>query len=867
MGSLKKGNEAYKRGEYKRSLDYYLEAKERQPHLRVFIDQNIERLQKYLNDPVDLYEFDDFEAVVEDFEGCIDNISECKFEGWVLNKSDANVVVRLKIFIDGIFYGYIGNEGFRKDLLRLGKSNGIGGFSFNLPYTVLSSAGSCVQLKLPNGKNFFSTVLNVDRSIRYINKSRNLLLNEVSIIVPVFNAVEDLKKCIFNLMKYTNKYAEIIIINDASTDPDVVDYLNKFVSFGRMKIFHNEVNLGFTKSINKGIDLAGTNDVVLLNSDARVTPRWLEGLKIAASIGEDVATVTPMSDRAGVFSAPNLDGDNKLPINVLEEDYAIAFRRTSSSYYPTVPTGNGFCMYIKRKCILEIGSFDAEAFPRGYGEENDFCMRARANGWRNVIDDRTYVFHAQSKSFGFEKESLLQNANKVISIRYPDYSCAIKVFVEDEALLAARFNARKALLLAENGLKPRVLYVISTLTGGTPYINKDLMSNLSDSYETWLLKCDSINLSLSKFINGVEELVQSYILSQPVNPLTHSSSDYDSILTEWISTFDFDILHVRHIAWHSVNLLKIANTLGCRVIKSFHDYYEVCPSVKLIDNANKYCGGVCSESKEDCSQPLWAEGAFPQLKNNWVYKWRSIFVESFNYCHVFVTTSQSAKETILRNLNLPNKVPFHVIQHGRDFLKLRLPNLLNIPSGSIKILIPGNIDTSKGLKIIENLLKADELKLFEIHILGFCDEFTDESRVVLHGQYRRDDFIDIVSSINPHVGLIPSIWDETWCHTLTEVWASGLPSISFDFPTISERVSKKATGWIIEKDNIFALRDFLYQLTNDKEEYLSKLFNVIEWQESDCIVFSAKHMANQYSDVYKDTYLDCKENIGANFYE
>ena len=41
-----------------------------------------------------------------------------------------------------------------------------------------------------------------------------------------------------------------------------------------------------------------------------------------------------------------------------------------------IPTAVGFCMYIRRECLKEVGEFRAEVFGKGYGEENDFCLRA-----------------------------------------------------------------------------------------------------------------------------------------------------------------------------------------------------------------------------------------------------------------------------------------------------------------------------------------------------------------------------------------------------------------------------------------------------------------------------------------------------------
>lgn len=307
----------------------------------------------------------------------------------------------------------------------------------------------------------------------------------VAIIIPIFNALDDLKLCISRLLQYTPSSVEVILINDASTDKKINEFLETLSNIPQLRIFHNEKNLGFTETVNRGINLAGKNDVVLLNSDARVTPRWLEGIRNALSYDANIGTVTPMSDRAGAFSAPQIGNSNSLPLGIKEEDYAVAFRRHARGHYPAVPTGNGFCMYIRRACLDEVGGFDTEAFPRGYGEENDFCMRAGRFGWRHIIDDRTYVFHDRNKSFGSEKNDLIVAGRAIIDQRYPEYTKAIRVFRESPLISEARERATNALHELQMGktLKPRILYVISTLTGGTPQTNRDLMQALSDDIE------------------------------------------------------------------------------------------------------------------------------------------------------------------------------------------------------------------------------------------------------------------------------------------------------------------------------------------------------------------------------------------------
>jgi glycosyltransferase involved in cell wall biosynthesis/GT2 family glycosyltransferase len=259
------------------------------------------------------------------------------------------------------------------------------------------------------------------------------------VIIPVYNAYEEFRECIASVQKHTNLAENrLIVIDDASNDERVREFLE---GLNNIEFICNEQNIGYTKTCNKGISLAAPYDVVLLNSDTIVTPRWLESLRIAAYSAADIGTATALSDNAGAFSVPIPNQQNKKPDGIDYPDYARLMRQfCGGCEIPDVPTGNGFCLFIKRELINEIGDFDTVAFPRGYGEENDFCMRAVNAGWRNVIAPAAFVFHHRMASFGAKKEKLLAAGMKVIQKRYPDYTQRVK----DAFSSSAMENLRRA---------------------------------------------------------------------------------------------------------------------------------------------------------------------------------------------------------------------------------------------------------------------------------------------------------------------------------------------------------------------------------------------------------------------------------------
>jgi hypothetical protein len=95
-------------------------------------------------------------------------------------------------------------------------------------------------------------------------------------------------------------------------------------------------------------------------------------------------------------------------------------------------------MFIRRALVDDCGLFDHEAFPRGYGEENDFCMRAMKAGWVNLVSPWSFVYHIRTASFKGEKAALVKAGVDVVTKRYPDYAAAVKAAFAAPEMMALR---------------------------------------------------------------------------------------------------------------------------------------------------------------------------------------------------------------------------------------------------------------------------------------------------------------------------------------------------------------------------------------------------------------------------------------------
>lgn len=253
-------------------------------------------------------------------------------------------------------------------------------------------------------------------------------LNDIApaaIVVPIYNSPECVQRCIEAVLRWTTR-ASVILVDDGSTDPRIAEILETHAANPNVRVQRNERNRGFTHSVNVGMALAGGADVVLLNSDTEVGPRWLSALRVAAYGAEDIGTVTAVSDNAGAFTVPELEQYCPPPPRWTLMQAQRAVLQQAGLRYPQLPTGNGFCMYIKRALLARIGPMDEAAFPQGFGEENDFCQRAERAGYRNLIAGNVLVRHERSASFGHARRVELGALGMaVLRERYPDYEARI----------------------------------------------------------------------------------------------------------------------------------------------------------------------------------------------------------------------------------------------------------------------------------------------------------------------------------------------------------------------------------------------------------------------------------------------------------
>jgi O-antigen biosynthesis protein len=273
----------------------------------------------------------------------------------------------------------------------------------------------------------------------------------VDIIVPVYRNLALSRRCVESVLAHTNmSTARLVVINDASPEPELAHWCSELQSSGKALLLSHEHNEGFVVSVNAGMALSESHDVVLLNSDTEVPAGWLERLREAAGSADDIATVTPFSNNGSICSYPHFCRSSPLPQGLDSAALDALFAQANRGKVVDLPTAVGFCMYIRRSALQRCGLFDAERYGRGYGEENDFSLRVAQVGLRNVLCADLFVYHEGAASFGDDRIDLMANAENLLVDRYPQYPQLVTAFVANDPLRPLR-DAVDTLRLAIDG--------------------------------------------------------------------------------------------------------------------------------------------------------------------------------------------------------------------------------------------------------------------------------------------------------------------------------------------------------------------------------------------------------------------------------
>jgi GT2 family glycosyltransferase len=235
----------------------------------------------------------------------------------------------------------------------------------------------------------------------------------IYVIVLTWNGKADTLECLRSLQNLAYPNARILVVDNASEDGtgEAVRSL-----FPRVELICNDSNLRFAGGNNAGIEYSlrlGADYVLLLNNDTVVDLDFLTPLVQKAEEDKQIGIVGPKIWHYGEskriwFAGGRIEWWKGWVSH-------IGIRATDAHQYDTlreVDYITGCCMLVKREVIKAVGTLDEKYYL--YGEDVDWCIRARQAGFKVVYVPSSHVWHKVSTSSGGHL-SWFKNWNKLKS--------------------------------------------------------------------------------------------------------------------------------------------------------------------------------------------------------------------------------------------------------------------------------------------------------------------------------------------------------------------------------------------------------------------------------------------------------------------
>lgn len=631
----------------------------------------------------------------------------------------------------------------------------------------------------------------------------------ISIVIPIYNAYGELEKLLETVYANSDIPFLLIAVNDASTDGRIAELLASYArQHDNFIILENSDNLGFAATVNRGLQAAGRDDCVIVNTDVEVPKNWLSRLVYPLRAFENVATVTPMSNSATLMSFPKF-GHNVLPEGLSPQQIDDIFKKLNptADIYIEAPTGHGFCMAMSRKAIEQVGVFDT-IYGKGYGEENDWCMKAFAKGFRSLIAPNLFVYHKHTASFtDQDREKYIRKNSDILKKRYPDYEKKIRLTPLDQRYR----NIRESLLLLTTAVQTQncVLRFENMFGGGSSFACRDYTAQKQN-----------------------DEMVLLIRPSLKAYTLDAHHKDYHrrfSLKSEDEIAALFTLLNIEKVIVNQLvgyrslkNIFSAIEGIKAKfnpiIEYNIRDFFCICPQFNLMCMGQNFCTldgpPHCTDCFTQAINALGLNDTF-QTIDDWRQRW-SQFLCSVDHLVVF---SNFTKSMFIKGYPehehkvIVSSIPVHYLRKAA----------IKKPSNSVHIAVIGNINYVKGTAILREMLdmiKTD--KTIKLFLFGKTNDLAVREGIINKGEYQREDLPELMEQNHISIIFIPSIWGETFCRTAQEAIAMDIPLAVFDIEAPPERVRMYDKGLVISEMNaacaLSQMVEFVKTLPDDRSE-------------------------------------------------
>ncbi len=633
---------------------------------------------------------------------------------------------------------------------------------------------------------------------------RSKAVEGVDVVIPVYGGCMETAECLDSVLRARNETPfRVVVVNDCSPDPLINDFIDAVQKrqHDNLVIIRRTRNGGFSQAVNLGMVAAGDRDVILLNADTVVQDGWIDRLMSAAKSDPMIGTVTPLSNNGEIVTLPY--PCKSLPV----EDAALARRvdrvaaQCNAGRVVDLPVAIGFCMFIRRDCLDEIGLFDAAVWGRGYGEEVDFCIKARAQGWRHVVATDIFVVHRGNASFGDEKLERITESAQKITESFPFYDQLIQRFIARDPIGPARRTINLELITAALG-ENRILHVSHSFGGGTDKYVRDVSAlQIEEGRVPLVLRFDAKgHAELEADLSGTD--LAGFFSERHVE--RYAAGDLEALKA------DIGRLRIRRFHLHApfgmpLGLLDWLTT-SLPFDATIHDYAWLCPRATLTQAGGRYCGEPAVQHCDNC---IALYSAHPGLREALRDSEESVAAYRQNMGALLGRAEQvyAGAEDVVKRLRAHGvEANYHVTPHPEPEMAPHpeaLPLARPAVDGQLRVALFGAISDIKGFHQLIDCARYAQERALPITFIVFGYTMDDElakgfANIIVTGRYEEHELDELVREYQPHISFFPNQWPETYSYSLSHSLRLGLWPVVTDIGAPAERLRQMNVGNIMD---------------------------------------------------------------------
>ncbi len=631
------------------------------------------------------------------------------------------------------------------------------------------------------------------------------------VVIPVYAGLARLDLCLRSVEASLPRGSRLVLVNDGSPDPAIGVRLAQSAGVRTVVLTHDRPR-GFPAAVNAGLRHLGPaadRDVVILNADTVVPVKWLERLSAAAHSDPAIGSCTPMTNDGTIVSYPTPgepgempDGDGLGRLNAL--CWAANPREVVD-----IPTGVGFCMLLKGACLVETGLLREDVFAQGYGEENDWCLRAAHLGWRHVAVPGVFVGHSGGRSFGTAKALLMERNAAVMEQLHPGYGEYIGAAALEDRLGPARRRIDRLRLLDSPG-RPATALITHDAGGGVARFVAARCKAIRASGRRVIVLAPVGETDLETGVktgvkSGVETGVKTgvgaigrcrlslgdgAVLPNLSFDLPGEGADLAALLRD----AGVDGFEIHHLLGHHSSVADLPGQLGAPYDVFVHDYGHWCPRITLTSRSQRYCGEpLAVEECEDCIADLGSR--YPEEVT--VRGLRRQSAALLGNARRVAVACEDVAGRIRRQFPgvRPEIVPWE--EPGG-----RVAATPSQPGHEVHVLVAGSIGVEKGYDVLLGCARDAARRRLNLRFTVLGHTIDDErlmvtGKVFVTGRFEEAEGLALARKQQATLGFLPSVCPETWSYALSLLFTAGLPVLAFALGAQGERVAQPGKGWLL----------------------------------------------------------------------